>query len=277
MKPRKPNPYLVKAGALSLLVHIVLLVVLLVSFNWNTSHPVVVAQVELWENLPTEKPAAKPPTPKPVEPEPVKPEPAPEPKPEPKPDPTPEPEPQAEIQVKKKEPEKPKPEPKKPEKKPEPKKPEPKKPDPKPEKKPEPKKDDSKRLEDLKKLQQELLDEASQPAPAQKKGPTQAGANVANQSEIDKYKGLIMAKIKRNVNRQVCGTGKPELELGITLMPTGEVIGSPRLLKSSGIAACDEAVERAVLQSQPLPLPPQPDLFSQFRDLQLKFRPNEDL
>lgn len=274
MKPRKPNPYLVKAGALSLLVHIVLLVVLLVSFNWNTSHPVVVAQVELWENLPADKPIAKPPAPKPPEPEPVKPEPKPDPKPEPKPDPAPEPEPQAEIQVKKKEPEKPKPE-KKVEPKPE-KKPEPKKPEPKPEKKPEPKKDDSKRLEELKKLQQELLNEDARPAPAQKQGPTQAGANVANQSEMDKYVGLIRAKIQRNVNRQLCGSGKPELELGITLMPTGEVIGTPRLLKSSGIPACDEAVERAVLQSQPLPLPSQPELIARFRDLQLKFRPNED-
>ena len=59
-------------------------------------------------------------------------------------------------------------------------------------------------------------------------------------------------------------------------MPTGDVIGHPKLLKSSGLSACDAAVERAILESQPLPVPTQADLFSQFRDLKLKFRPNED-
>ncbi|MCB5190549.1 TonB C-terminal domain-containing protein [Methylobacillus arboreus] len=276
MKSRKANPYKARAAALALLVHLLLAVVFLVSFDWKTQQPVMVAQVELWENLPADKPVAKPPQPEPV-PEPPKPEskpePQPEPKPEPKPEPAPEPEPQAEIQVKK-EPEKPKPEkkpePKKPEKKPEPKKPEPKK--------PEPKKEDKVKLDELKKLQQELLEENSQPAPApaQKQGPAQAGANAADQSEIDKYIGQIQAKIKRNVNRQLCGTGKPELEVGISLMPTGEVIGVPRILKSSGLPACDEAIERAILQAQPLPVPSQPELFSRFRDLRLKFRPNED-
>lgn len=269
MRQRRANPYKARAAALSLFVHLLLLALLLVSFEWKTQQPVMVAQVELWESLPADKPVAKPPQPQPV-PEPPKPEhkpePQPEPKPEPKPEPALEPEPQAEIQVKKEQEKKP--EPKKLEKKPEPKKPEPKK--------PEPKKEDKVKLDELKKLQQELLEESSQPAPAQKQGPTQSGANVANQGEIDKYLGQIRDKIRRNVNRQLCGTGKPELEVGISLMPTGEVIGVPRILKSSGLPACDEAIERAILQAQPLPVPSQPDLFSRFRDLRLKFRPNED-
>lgn len=267
MKQRRANPYKARAAALSLFVHLLLLALLLVSFEWKTQQPMMVAQVELWENLPANKPVAKPPVPQPPKPDP-KPVPTPEPKPEPKPEPAPEPEPKAEIQVKK-EPEKPKPP--KPEKKPEPKKPEPK-PEPK---KPETKKEEALKLEELKKLQQELLEEGT-PAPAKKQGPTQAGESVVNQSEIDKYKGLINAKIKRYVNRQLCGTGKPELEVEISLMPTGELIGTPKLVRSSGLAACDEAVERAILQAQPLPLPTQPELFSRFRDLRLKFRPNED-
>jgi colicin import membrane protein len=40
--------------------------------------------------------------------------------------------------------------------------------------------------------------------------------------------------------------------------------------------ACDDAVERAILESQPLPVPSQAEVFSQFRELKLKFRPNED-
>ena len=46
------------------------------------------------------------------------------------------------------------------------------------------------------------------------------------------------------------------------------------MLKSSGMPACDESVERAILTAQPLPIPDKPDLFSQFRDLKLKFHPN---
>lgn len=265
------NPLAIKAGLLSLLVHAVFLAILIFSFNWKAVQPANIAQVELWDSLPApeEKPVPKPEPPKP---EPPKPEPVPEPKPEPKPEPPkpePVPEPKADIQVKK-EPEKPKPV-EKPKEKP---------PEKKVEKKPEPPKPDPEELnkQKLAELQKMLLEEEmkvqpSPPAPAP--APTQA-ESAAMQGEVDKYISLISRKIRQNVNRQVCGTGKPELEIAISLMPTGEVMGTPKLLKSSGMSACDEAVERAILQSQPLPVPPQAELFARFRDLRLKFRPNEN-
>ena len=147
------------------------------------------------------------------------------------------------------------------------------KPVPKPEPKPEPPKPDPK-LAELQKMlaEEEMKLQPSQPVEAT--APSQA-ESAAVQGEVDKYMGLISRKIRQNVNRQLCGTGKPELELEISLMPTGEVIGAPKLLKGSGMAACDEAVVRAILQSQPLPVPPQTELFARFRDLRLKFRPNE--
>lgn len=275
------NPLAFKAGLLSLLVHVAFLAILIFSFNWKAVQPANIAQVELWDSLPVEdkpvpRPEPKPELPKPEpKPEPPKPEPVPEPKPEPKPEPPkPEPvaEPKAEIQVKK-EPEKPKPKPvEKPKEKP---------PEKKVEKKPEPPKPDPEELnkQKLAELQKMLLEEEmkvapSQPAPA---APSQTQAEAAAmQGQVDEYVRRISQKIRQNVNRQVCGTGKPELELEISLMPTGEVIGTPRLLKGSGMSACDEAVERAILQSQPLPVPPQAELFARFRDLRLKFRPNEN-
>lgn len=265
------NPLAFKAGLLSLLVHAAFLAILIFSFNWKAVQPASIAQVELWDSIPVvEKPVSQPePKPEPPKPEPPKPEPVPEPKPEPKPEPPkpePVPEPQAEIQVKK-EPEKPKPKPKPPEKKVE-KKPEPPKPDP-----------EELNKQKLAELQKMLLEEEMKVAPRQAApaapSPTQA-ESAAMQGEVDKYISLISRKIRQNVNRQVCGSGKPELELEISLMPTGEVIGTPRLLKSSGMSACDQAVERAILQSQPLPVPPQAELFARFRDLRLKFRPNEN-
>jgi colicin import membrane protein len=249
----RENPIAYKAGALSFLVHGVLLGLLMLSFNWKVVQPASIATVELWDTLPT-KPVVVQPPPKPVPPEPA---PRVEMKPEPKPEPLPEP--KAEIQVKK--------EPPKPEKPKEaPKKPEVIKP-------PEPKKPPAIDEDALKKLQQAMLEEdvAKPQASNSPAGPPSVSA--ANKGEVDKYIAMINNKIRRNVNEQLCGTGKPELEFALSLAPTGDIIGSPRMLKGSGLAACDASVERAILLAQPLPVPPQADLFAQFRDLKLKFHP----
>jgi colicin import membrane protein len=266
---RHENPVAIRAGAMSLLVHVVLLSLLLVSFNWKSVKPISVAEVELWDTVPAAKPEPVPPPPAP-EPEPEPPKPEPVIKEEPKPEPPPEP--NVDIEVKKKV---------EPPKKETPKKVEPKK-DEKPKPDPKIELEKKRRLEEekLKKLQQELLAEDSKAMQqdARKDAPVgpKSEMSAASAGEVETYMAKISSKIRQNVNKQLCGTGKPELTVAIALMPTGEVIGSPRLLKSSGMPACDEAVERAILQSQPLPVPTQPDLFSRFRDLNLKFRPNGD-
>ena len=100
---------------------------------------------------------------------------------------------------------------------------------------------------------------------------------MSSPGEVAKYVGLISTQIRRHVNPQLCGTDKAtKLTFMIALMPTGEVMGHPRLLKGSGLSACDEAVERAILESQPLPVPKSADLFAQFRDLKLEFSPNAE-
>ena len=55
-------------------------------------------------------------------------------------------------------------------------------------------------------------------------------------------------------------SGNPEAIFDVTQLPTGEVI-SIRLRKSSGQKGYDDAVERAILKSSPLPKPDQPNLF----------------
>ena len=246
------NPVALKAGALSLLVHGILLGLLLVSFNWKVVQPASIATVELWSELPS-KPVELPSPPKP---EPPKPEPKPLPEP---PKPEPKAEPKADIEVKKeppkpKEPEKPKEPPKKPEVK-------------KPPVEKKPIEDDA-----LKKLQQAMLEDQpnldSTPAPA---GPP--GMTAAQQGEVDEFINKIRNKVHQHVNQQLCGSGNPELEFAMSLAPTGDIVGTPRMLKGSGIAACDESVERAILLAQPLPIPKEADLFARFRDLKLKFHP----
>ncbi|HLD09681.1 MAG TPA: cell envelope integrity protein TolA [Methylophilaceae bacterium] len=254
------NPLALRAGALSVLVHGVLLAILLISFNWKTVQPMNIAEVELWDSLPSPEPVIEP-VPEPPKPEPVI-EPEPKPVIESKPEPVPEP--KAEIQIKKE-----------PIKEPPPKKVEKPKPDPAI----KAKEAEKKRQEEIKKLQQMLAAEDQQQPRSEKNEAQEASdkaAQAASAGEVNKYIARISSKIRSKVNKQLCGTGNPELEFAIALMPTGEVNGNPKLLKGSGIEACDEAVERAILQAQPLPVPSEPDLFSQFRTLKLKFRPNAD-
>lgn len=262
------NPQAVKAAFLALLVHAVFFLVLVLSFDWKSEMPLQVSDVQLWDSLPPPKTQPLPPP----EPEPPKPEVKPEPKPEPPP--PPEPEPKAEIAVKKPEP---KPEPK-PEKK------EPPKPDPAELKKKEEalkKKAEEKRQKELlRKLQQmddplaeKALNEDLKHLEAARNAEQAQRAAAASAGEVDEYKARIRNKIYSWMNRQSCGNAVPEYS--ISVMPTGQVAGTPKLVKSSGIPACDDAAMRAIMQAQPLPLPPDPELFASFRDLRIPFKPEQ--
>jgi colicin import membrane protein len=256
-----------QAGALSLLVHGLFFVLLVMTFNWKNVQTPQIAQVELWDSLPA--PDVHKPEPQPA-PEPPKPEPAPkvEAKPEPPPPP---PEPKAEIAVEKP---KPKSEPKpKPEKKP-------KEEVPKPDPKLKALEEEKKRQEELRKLQLAMLNDdlardaqekETQRLQAERNSEDARRAAAASSGVVKEYEGKIRSKIYGRMNRQPCGKAVPVFK--ISLLPTGEVAGSPKLVNSSGIAACDQAAERAILQAQPLPLPPETELFSSFRDLTIPFKP----
>lgn len=242
-----------KAGALSLLVHALFFLLLFVSFNWKTVQPLQVSDVELWDALPTPPVVAK------AEPKPEPPKPVIEAKPEPPPPP---PEPKAEIAV-----EKPKP---KPVEKPKPKE---EKPKPDPKLKAEEEKRRIQKLlaaEDTEMQKEQQQREAQQVSEAHK---AQAAAQL--KGALDEYLGHLKGKIRQYVNPQVCGDGKPVLKFNIALMPTGELLAPPRLKTSSKIRACDEAVERAILQAAPFAPPTDPDLIADLRDLDLVFKPNE--
>ncbi|MDZ4142374.1 MAG: cell envelope integrity protein TolA [Methylotenera sp.] len=275
-----------RAGGLAIAVHVALLGALLISFNWKAAHPVLnVAEVELWDSIPNvaipPPPVVKPvikedPPPAPIVKEPpppelvVKEEVKVEPKEEPKVD--------IELEKKKELEQK------------------------KAAKlaadkikkeqlieknkqlaalQAEARKDEMRTNEKIvqEKKDKEALDKIRRDVLADEKiaGDQQAlSAKAAvNAGIVDEFKGKIQAKIRGNVNKTLCGNGNPELKFDIGLLPTGELSGSPKLSKSSGSAACDEAVERAIMASEPLPLPSDASLFSQFRNLKLTFKPND--
>lgn len=245
----RADPGKAASAALAALVHIALAILLVYGIRWQTRSPEAV-EVELVRAVPSPPaPAAvAPPAPEPVPPPKV------EPKPEPKVEPKPAPPAKPDIALKEKE--KPKPEPK---------------PVPKVEPKPEPDKASRQLMADALKRDSARIEarKAEQELAAIKAAQSASARSKATADYIGKIKG----KIKGNLMLPPDIRGNPEAVFDVVQLPSGEIL-SVKLKKSSGHAAYDSAIERAILKSSPLPKPEQGDLFS--RALELKFRPLEE-
>lgn len=228
-----PRPAMRRAAVLSGIVHVCLLAVLFFGVRFQSNPPETVT-VELWE--------APPPPPPPVVQE--KP-------PPPKPAPPPEPEPQV-------------------------KKPDialVEKPKPKPKPKPEPPKRDlalEKRLKEQVALEEKRIDEQRKERELRELIARQQAA--ARDKALLTWTEKIRAKIRGNIVLPRDVPGNPEAIFDITILPTGEVL-TVRKRKSSGHAGYDEAVERAILKSSPLPQPDDRSVFQ--RQLELTFHPQD--
>jgi colicin import membrane protein len=231
------EPGKVPSVVLAVLVHVLLAVFLFFGVRWQSSQPEAV-MVELWNSPP--EPAVEqvvaPPLPKPE----IKPEPTVEKAVEP---------PKPEIALEKK----------KEVKKEAPKKPEPKL---KLDRSKDIRADADRELTELnKRLEPDRLrDQANRESAA-----FAASANAA-------YIGKLKGKIKSNVVLPPDIPGNPEAIFDVVQLPTGEVL-SVKLRKSSGHKAYDDAVERAIIKSSPLPRPDRPEQFQ--RSLEIKFRPQD--
>ncbi len=263
------EPGLVRSAALALLIHIIFLGFLVFGLNWRND-PNESMVVDLWRDTPPQPVRSQPvikepikelPKPIPVQ-EPVKP------KPEPI-QPTSEP-----VRIKNPPPRKPTIEIKE---KTEPPKPiqEEKKVKPVPEKtpKPEPVKEKVAKPESVKEIEKKVAPEKELPEKEQKAVEQDVLAQLAAQKskaldEIAKYKAMIQAKIRSRIVTPPDLPGNPMVEFRVTLLPGGDVL-KVSLRKSSGYAAFDEAVERAIFLAKPLPIPPDPALFKEFRDFNL--------
>lgn len=260
----RPHPdghekFISGAGAFGM--HLLLLALLVFGVNWQKKIEPQVNIVDLWSNLPQVKPKveAPPPPPQPVvepEPKPVEPPPV---KVEPKPEAA-----KPDIAMKKKA-EKEKAEKEKAEK-------------------------DRRLLKEKQRAARKLEEEAkaaqkerqAREAEEQRLAKEREDAQrriaeqqAAAQAKIkNEYIERIRTRIKRFVVLPPNIQGNPKAEFDVVLLPGGEVLGV-KLKRASGNAAYDSAVERAILKAQPLPLPPDPAMFKDFRELNLEFRPQE--
>jgi colicin import membrane protein len=93
---------------------------------------------------------------------------------------------------------------------------------------------------------------------------------AAQTRAMDAYIRSIQAKVRGNVVLPPDLPGNPEAIFDVIQLPTGEIIDA-KLTKSSGVRAYDDAVQRAIMKSSPLPRPESPEMFR--RSLTLRFRP----
>ena len=270
------------SGALALAMHLAFFVLMVLGVTWQHKRPDSAVVVDLWSALPpVAHPKPEPPAPEPPKPASEPPKPAPEPpkpaplppKPEPKPAPKPDIELQAKLEKERREKERLAAEEKR--------RAEEKKRAEAKQREEEKRQEEAKKREEQEKERKRLAalkeQQAKEMAAREQREALEALARErasAQQREIDKYKGLIRDRIRRFIVEPPNLQGNPEVEFDVVVLPGGEVL-SVRLKKSSGFVTYDNAVERAVLKAQPLPLPPDASLHKDFRDLNLKFRPKE--
>jgi colicin import membrane protein len=265
---RRKDPGALLSFLLAITVHVALVTVLVFGVRWRTKPEPVMA--ELWTQLPpVEVPRAEPPKPPPV----VKPEPKPAPKPEPKVEPKPPPKPDIALEQERKR----------------------KEDEARKRKEEEARKRreeaERKRQEELRakeererrerelaekrqieqetreRLERELNRELAA-APKAAAGPPRLGDPKVRAQWADR----IRAKIRSNIVLPPDLAGNPEAVFDVELLPSGDVL-TAKLRKSSGVKIYDDAVERAIYKSSPLPLPERGEAFE--RRLELRFRPKD--
>lgn len=257
------------AGGLAFATHVLFLMLLVFGVSWQHQQTDTAAVVDLWRDLPTaapSRPEPPPPPPPVVKPEPPPPAPKVEVKPPPpKPEPAPLPKPDIALKEKQEKERKLKEQQAVEEKK-----------KLAAEKAREEAEDKKKRAEaEALKKKQAAETEAKRAAADQEKMRAAEAAQqaAAAKNEIDKYMNGIRDKVRRYVMVPPGVPDTAEAEFSVTLLPGGEVLDAPRLIKSSGNPAYDKAIEAAIIKGQPYVVPSGTQFQQYFRRFTMTFRP----
>jgi colicin import membrane protein len=138
------------------------------------------------------------------------------------------------------------------------------------------------RLNKLKKaLKKKKEEDAREKALALKKAEEQRQAALAEkqrdaliQSEVSKYKSLILAAISQNWIVPSRANLNLSCRFQVSLASNGEV-QSVNLIKSSGDPSLDRSARLAIYQGSPLPVPSDPEIFKLFKVLNLTVTPKD--
>ncbi|HHJ13216.1 MAG TPA: cell envelope integrity protein TolA [Gammaproteobacteria bacterium] len=108
---------------------------------------------------------------------------------------------------------------------------------------------------------------------AEEKARLEAERRAAMQRVVDRYGLYIKEKVQRSWIRPAGSGARLSCVVEVRLIPGGEVV-NVRIVRSSGNAAFDRSVEAAVFRASPLPVPDEPDLMNQFRSITFEFNPD---
>ena len=103
----------------------------------------------------------------------------------------------------------------------------------------------------------------------------QTAANSARaRSEVVKYTTLIKQRVSSSWSRPMGVAHGLQCVVKVRLTLSGDVLGAT-VVRSSGNTLFDRSVENAVYKAAPLPLPEDPALFDNFREIEFLFNPEE--
>ena len=109
---------------------------------------------------------------------------------------------------------------------------------------------------------------------AEEKARQQVAQAARAATAVDKYRALIRSRVSQSWNRPVGVAKGLKCVVSVRLAPGGEVL-SAKVVRSSGNMVFDRSVENAVFKAAPLPLPEDPTLFDNFREIEFLFSPEE--
>jgi len=125
------------------------------------------------------------------------------------------------------------------------------------------------------KLRQKKAEQSLQEQLAAEEKARQAAAQAARAATVvDKYKAMIRQQVSRNWNHPLGVPKGLKCVVRVRLTPSGQVL-SAMVVTSSGNPIFDRSVENAVYKAAPLPLPDDPSLFDNFREIEFLFNPEE--
>jgi colicin import membrane protein len=111
---------------------------------------------------------------------------------------------------------------------------------------------------------------------AEEKLRTDAAQAARAATIVDKYIPLIRQRVSRSWNSPVGIAKGLKCTVRVRLAPGGKVL-SAAVVRPSGNANFDRSVEYAVYKAEPLPLPEDPTLFDNFREIEFVFDPDKEL
>ncbi len=119
-----------------------------------------------------------------------------------------------------------------------------------------------------------LAEEAAAAAAAQSEAEQRrvAQQRLQLQQLQKRYFNALRQRVNRNWRRPPGIGGNVECVVSVVQLEGGDIVDVDVESCRGGNAALEKSVERAVLSSSPLPLPPRPEMFD--RQLRFYFRPN---